>query len=160
MVKLNEEKTKALERCNKCGFCLAHCPIYKVTGVEWTGARGRISLIRSALLEGKLDIKELNDPVFNCLTCNACVDDCPAGVQTADIIFSTREEICHPIRQPLAVAQSFKQSFPAACCHRFAQIGGCHGFAERRQKDRPGQYDGRRRKSGSPWYRLCPVIRH
>jgi glycolate oxidase iron-sulfur subunit len=93
VVKLNEEKTKALERCNKCGFCLAHCPIYKVTGVEWTGARGRISLIRSALLEGKLDIKELNEPVFNCLTCNACVDDCPAGVQTADIIFSTREEI-------------------------------------------------------------------
>jgi glycolate oxidase iron-sulfur subunit len=96
VVKLNDEKTKALERCNKCGFCLAHCPIYKVTGVEWTGARGRISLIRSALLEGRLDVKELNDPVFNCLTCNACVDDCPAGVQTADIIFNTREEIYHP----------------------------------------------------------------
>jgi glycolate oxidase iron-sulfur subunit len=93
VVKLSEEQTKALERCNKCGFCLAHCPIYKVTGVEWTGARGRIALIRSALLEGKLDVKELNDPVFNCLTCNACVDDCPAGVQTADIIFNTREEI-------------------------------------------------------------------
>jgi glycolate oxidase iron-sulfur subunit len=96
VAKLNEEKTKALERCNKCGFCLAHCPIYKVTGIEWTGARGRISLIRAALLEGKLDVKELDDPVFNCLTCNACVDDCPAGVQTSDIIFSTREEIYHP----------------------------------------------------------------
>ncbi len=90
---LAEEKAKALLRCNKCGFCLSHCPIYKVTGLEWTTARGRISLIRSALLDNQLDVKELKDPVYNCLTCNACVDDCPAGVQTADIIFNTREEL-------------------------------------------------------------------
>lgn len=87
------EKAQALLRCNKCGFCLAHCPIYKVTGVEWTTARGRITLIRSALLDNQLEFNELDGPVFNCLTCNACVDDCPAGVQTADIIFSTREEL-------------------------------------------------------------------
>jgi glycolate oxidase iron-sulfur subunit len=80
-------------RCNKCGFCQAHCPIYKVTGIEWTSARGRISLIRSALLDKELDTKELDAPLNNCLTCNACVDDCPAGVQTADIIFKIREEL-------------------------------------------------------------------
>jgi glycolate oxidase iron-sulfur subunit len=80
-------------RCNKCGFCQAHCPIYKVTGVEWTTARGRISLIRSALLDKELEVKEIHAPVNNCLTCNACVDDCPAGVQTADIIFQIREEL-------------------------------------------------------------------
>jgi glycolate oxidase iron-sulfur subunit len=93
MATVNEERAKALLRCNKCGFCLAHCPVYKVTGVEWTAARGRISLIRSALLDNKLDVGELDGPVFNCLTCNACVDDCPAGVQTAEIIFQTREEL-------------------------------------------------------------------
>ncbi len=88
---ISEEKAEALQRCNRCGFCLAHCPIYKVTGVEWTAARGRIALIRNALLENKLKLSEIKDPLFNCLTCNACVDDCPAGVQTADIIFSVRE---------------------------------------------------------------------
>jgi glycolate oxidase iron-sulfur subunit len=93
MTTAGREIAEALLRCNKCGFCLAHCPIYKVTGVEWTGARGRIALIRSALLDNHLDVKELDAPVFNCLTCNACVDDCPAGVQTADIIFSAREEL-------------------------------------------------------------------
>ena len=98
MAKLDAEKAGALLRCNKCGFCLAHCPVYKATGVEWAGARGRITLIRAALIEEELDIKELDDPVFNCLTCNACVDDCPAGVQTAEIIFNTREALHRPTR--------------------------------------------------------------
>lgn len=84
---------EALSRCNKCGFCLARCPIYKATGIEWAGARGRIAMIRGALLENKLDINEMDDPVFNCLTCNACSDDCPAGVKVADIIFEAREEL-------------------------------------------------------------------
>jgi len=84
---------KVLLRCNKCGFCLAHCPIYKVTGMEWTTARGRISLLRSALVDKQVDLGELEGAVSNCLTCNACVDDCPAGLQTADIIGAAREEM-------------------------------------------------------------------
>jgi glycolate oxidase iron-sulfur subunit len=90
---LPEDKSQALLRCNKCGFCLSHCPIYKVTGLEWAGARGRISVIRSALIENRMDLKELEEPVFDCLTCNACSDDCPAGVNTADIIMGIREEM-------------------------------------------------------------------
>jgi glycolate oxidase iron-sulfur subunit len=93
MPKISEEQAKALLVCNKCGFCLAHCPIYKVTGNEWMTARGRITMLRGALLEGKLDTIDIKDPAFNCLTCRACVDDCPAGVATSDIIFDAREEI-------------------------------------------------------------------
>ncbi len=93
MAGLTGDKAKALLRCNKCGFCLAHCPIYKVTGLEWTAARGRIALIRSALLDTQLEVSELDGPVSNCLTCNACVDDCPAGVQTTEIILSAREQL-------------------------------------------------------------------
>ena len=87
------EMEEALQRCNKCGFCLSACPIYKVTGIEWTVARGRIALIRSALLDHQLELDELKEPVGNCLTCNACVDVCPAKVMTGDIIFKTREEM-------------------------------------------------------------------
>ncbi len=90
---ISPEKKDLLLRCNKCGFCLAHCPVYKVTGVEWTAARGRIALIRGALLDEQLELGEIRDSLSNCLTCNACVDDCPAGVQTAEIIFNTREEL-------------------------------------------------------------------
>jgi len=88
-----EELAETLQLCNKCGLCLAGCPIYKITGVEWTNARGRIALIRSALLDHRLELSELEDPVFNCLTCNGCVEHCPAGVTTGDVIFKAREEM-------------------------------------------------------------------
>ncbi|MCH8864195.1 MAG: (Fe-S)-binding protein [Chloroflexi bacterium] len=90
---LSEEIAIALRKCNRCGFCQAGCPIYKVTGVEWETARGRIELVRSALLDHNLELKDIDDPVFHCLTCNNCVEHCPAGIQTADIIFGAREEI-------------------------------------------------------------------
>lgn len=91
---------EALLRCNKCGFCLAHCPIYKATGVEWATARGRITLIRSALIDHQLELSEIEDPVFDCLTCNYCLDDCPAGVNTGDIIFAARDELVKQRGQP------------------------------------------------------------
>ena len=34
-----QKLSEQLIRCNKCGFCLAGCPIYKATGIEWTVAR-------------------------------------------------------------------------------------------------------------------------
>ena len=88
-----EEIAETLERCNKCGLCLAGCPIYKVTGVEWTSARGRIALIRSALLDHRLELDELEDPIFNCLACNGCTEHCPPAVMTGELIFKVREEI-------------------------------------------------------------------
>ena len=88
-----EEIAVALRKCNKCGFCQAGCPIYKVTGMEWETARGRIEIVRAALLDQNLELDEIDDPVFHCLTCNNCVAHCPAGIKTADIIFSAREEI-------------------------------------------------------------------
>jgi len=103
----------ALLRCNKCGFCLAHCPIYKATGVEWATARGRITLIRSALLDDQLELSEIEDPVFNCLTCTACVDDCPGGVQTADIIFKAREELVKRRGLPWLEKQLFHRVLPS-----------------------------------------------
>ena len=88
-----EEIGGILERCNKCGLCLAGCPTYKVSGVEWTNARGRIALIRSALLDHRLELEELKEPIYNCLTCNGCTEHCPAGVSTGEIIFKAREEL-------------------------------------------------------------------
>ena len=112
MTAVSKELEAALQRCNMCGFCLAHCPIYKVTGIEWTAARGRIALINAALLGEELDISEIKDPVYNCLTCNACLDDCPGGVTTADIIFDTRGELLKRQGQPWIQKVLFNKVLP------------------------------------------------
>ena len=100
MASVPRELEAALQRCNKCGFCLARCPIYKVTGIEWTAARGRLALISSTLLDDQLELDDIKEPVNNCLTCNACLEDCPGGLKTADIIFKTREELLKRQGQP------------------------------------------------------------
>ena len=93
MPTMAEELTETLQLCNKCGLCLAGCPIYKITGIEWTSARGRVALLRSAFLDERLKLSDLNDPIFNCLTCNGCTEHCPPGVPTGDIIFRARQEL-------------------------------------------------------------------
>lgn len=93
MTNVSEEIAETLRRCNKCGFCLAGCPIYKVTGLEWETARGRIELVRGALLDSKIELEEIEDPLYHCLTCNNCVEHCPAGIKTSEIIFNARAEM-------------------------------------------------------------------
>jgi glycolate oxidase iron-sulfur subunit len=107
-----DDLQKALRRCNKCGFCQAGCPIYKVTGVEWNVARGRIALVRDAF-EGRVELgKELEDPVYTCLTCNGCVDHCPPGAQTGSIILRTREELQRRYGRPLVQRLIFDAMLP------------------------------------------------
>lgn len=88
-----DELSAAVDKCNSCGFCQAGCPVYKVTGIEWTVARGRVSLLRAAL-NGRLPMDEsIREPMFNCLTCGGCVDHCPPGVPTDKIVTAAREEL-------------------------------------------------------------------
>ena len=99
MTKALQEISEALLRCNKCGFCLAGCPIYKVTGIEWAVARGRLALLQS-VLDNELKLSELTEPIFNCLTCNCCVDHCPPGVMTDELILKARAEMMKEKGQP------------------------------------------------------------
>ncbi len=77
-----------LEQCNGCGGCTKQvptmCPTYIATGDEGMSTRGRANLIRAALeqrgIGDPLLNEELEYALSNCLSCRACVSECPSNV--------------------------------------------------------------------------------
>ena len=77
-----------LEQCNGCGACTkwtpTMCPTYIATGEEGMSTRGRANLIRAALehreITDPLRSEELEYALSNCLSCRACVSECPSNV--------------------------------------------------------------------------------
>ena len=138
MAEISRELEEALKRCNQCGFCQARCPVYKVTGIEWMAARGRIALINNALVNNRLGLDDIEDTVYNCLACNACLEDCPGGVETADIIFKTREELLKRQGQPRVqelllhrVLADQSAIYRASRLLRFADVTGLRALARK-----------------------------
>jgi glycolate oxidase iron-sulfur subunit len=90
-----------LDNCIQCGFCLQHCPTYRLLGVETESPRGRIHLIEAAA-QGRIPIDErFEEHMYVCLGCRACETACPAGVKFGTIIEAARAEI-GPTGSPLA----------------------------------------------------------
>jgi len=83
-----------LDRCMKCGNCMAVCPIYGTDKVEGGVARAKVA-VTEAILAGKL---ELGDPqvyelLFNCLICKSCMMNCPTKVNFDKIMLAVRAAI-------------------------------------------------------------------
>lgn len=77
-------------KCNRCGFCLAVCPIYTVKGREWATPRGKNALIR-AIIEGKIDwTREIEEALFRCTGCRLCTQTCFPAVETNEGVLAGR----------------------------------------------------------------------
>jgi len=83
-----------LEQCNGCGGCRkaapTMCPTFVVTDDESLSTRGRANTIRAAL-EGRFEgpsplvAAELSEVLSSCLSCKACVTECPSNVDMAHL---------------------------------------------------------------------------
>jgi len=83
-----------LEQCNGCGGCRkaapTMCPTFLVTNDESQSTRGRANTIRAAL-EGRfaspspLVGAELSEVLSSCLSCKACVTECPSNVDLSHL---------------------------------------------------------------------------
>ncbi len=80
-----------LRRCVHCGFCLATCPTYQLSGNELDSPRGRIYLIKK-LLEGEAGGITTLSHLDRCLTCRSCETTCPSGVNYAELLEVGRAE--------------------------------------------------------------------
>ena len=88
---LKEQLYDEIAKCNRCGFCLAHCPIYTIEGREWATPRGKNALIRG-VIEGKIDwTPEIEKTIFRCTGCRLCTQTCFPGVETNTGVLAGRE---------------------------------------------------------------------
>jgi len=91
IVQLKKLSYEAVAKCNRCGFCLPNCPVYRVEGRESASPRGRNAITR-AVIEGRLPLSgDTEASVFSCLGCGACTKVCLSGVATKELIFRDRE---------------------------------------------------------------------
>jgi heterodisulfide reductase subunit D len=89
--KLRKLSYDEVVKCNRCGFCLPNCPIYKVQGLESASPRGRNAITR-AVIEGRLGWSpEIEKSIFSCLGCGACTVACFPSLKTSEVVMQDRE---------------------------------------------------------------------
>jgi len=82
-----------LMKCALCpNMCRHACPVSIVDGKETTSPAGK-ARIALFIREGFLELSEENiEPLYICLSCNACSVWCPFGFSVADLIRPMKEE--------------------------------------------------------------------
>lgn len=79
-----------MAKCMKCGNCQAVCPLYKESLREAAVARGKVQLAY-AYLRGEIPATHsLAEKFLFCLTCMACVANCPSGVRVDKVVLAAR----------------------------------------------------------------------
>jgi glycolate oxidase iron-sulfur subunit len=99
-------------RCSKCGFCQPFCPIYRLTGLESSAARGHHSHVR-LMIEGRMGMSaDLKEPLFGCLLCRACVANCPPAVLTPEVVVEARAAYYRRYGRPWVQSLIFRHLLP------------------------------------------------
>lgn len=88
-----QEANDILRTCVHCGFCASACPTYRILGDERDSPRGRIYLIKGMLEETLPLTEDVVSPIDRCLSCMACLNACPSGVDYMHLIDQGRAHI-------------------------------------------------------------------
>ena len=71
------------KKCMKCGKCSATCPAYDEMEYH---PHQFVSMVESGDIEPLLKSKS----IYKCLSCFACIDRCPRGVEPAKLVEAVR----------------------------------------------------------------------
>jgi glycolate oxidase iron-sulfur subunit len=89
-----------IAKCNRCGFCQAGCPVFRVTGEEHSLSRGRLAVARGLML-GKLELTpDVVEALDDCLLCRGCTAHCFPGLRTDEIVTAVRHAYIRRHGQP------------------------------------------------------------
>ncbi len=97
-----------IAKCNRCGFCLAVCPVYTIKGREWATPRGKNAMVR-AIIEGKIDwTPEIEASLFRCTGCRLCTQTCFPAVETNEGVIAGRQCLADRNQYPKIVDRVVK----------------------------------------------------
>jgi glycolate oxidase iron-sulfur subunit len=127
-----------IAQCNRCGFCQAGCPVFRVTGEEHSLARGRQAIARSLIL-GTMDLsQEVIGALEDCLLCRGCTAHCFPGIKTDEIVTAMRYAYIKRHGQPawrrILFRNILSDSRKLQFAGRMALWAKRHGFAAAAQK--------------------------
>ena len=71
------------KKCMKCGKCSATCPAYDEMEYH---PHQFVAMVESGDIEPLLN----SDSLYKCLSCFACIDRCPRGVEPAKLVEAVR----------------------------------------------------------------------
>jgi glycolate oxidase iron-sulfur subunit len=90
-----------IAQCNRCGFCQAGCPVFRVTGEEHSLSRGRLAIARGLML-GTLPLsREVVRALDDCLLCRGCTAHCFPALKTDEIVTAIRHAYLNRQGQPM-----------------------------------------------------------
>jgi glycolate oxidase iron-sulfur subunit len=92
---------ESIAQCNRCGFCQAGCPVFRVTGEEHSLSRGRLAIARSLMLGDLPLTAEVVRALDDCLLCRGCTAHCFPALKTDQIVTAIRHAYLNRQGQPL-----------------------------------------------------------
>ena len=75
-----------VRKCMRCGKCSAACPSYDEMEYH---PHQFVNMVNDGKVEKLMESKS----IYKCLTCFACVERCPRGVEPAKVIEAVRLEV-------------------------------------------------------------------
>ena len=127
-----------IAQCNRCGFCQAGCPVFRVTGEEHSLARGRQAIARSLIL-GDLELTpEVFHALEDCLLCRGCTAHCFPAIKTDEIVTAIRHAYItrhgQPMWQRILFRTILSDSQKLETAGRMALWAKRHGLASMAEK--------------------------
>lgn len=84
---------KEADNCSKCGICRSACPTFIETEEEAFVARARIHLAGEVASGSDIPKDKFKEVMESCLLCMRCTEYCPSDIDTASIVFSSKNKI-------------------------------------------------------------------
>ena len=75
-----------VRKCMRCGKCSATCPSYDEMEYH---PHQFVAMVN----EGNIEKLMESESIYKCLTCFACVERCPRGVEPAKVVEAVRHEV-------------------------------------------------------------------